>query len=289
MLANYPRAVLASTAPRHVFGGRAGLTDIRLLKPLPLHLFANPVGNPSSLAIRRDAVVKVGGFDERLLAGEASELKLRLAFLGDFAVLQRRTVIREYNPGLKEWARRRGEFLRALELGLNGVIERLRTGGDQRARELFPRAAGSLCFVDALRALDRNDPRDVETALREACRLCPELNSHPEEVEQRLTYLPLAHVPGERLRHLITAALLWPDPRCDTALYLRACALFAALWVGAGRHAVRLIAGWPLGASVRSLRRASPGLVRRARRERDVRSGRGSDEIDFDAVLEARA
>jgi glycosyl transferase family 2 len=289
MLARHPQAVLASTSPGHTTGGSARPRDAYLHEPLPTQFFANPVGYLPAVAIRRSALRAAGDFNEGLLVGEGWELWLRLGFQGVFCMLRRGTVIKQHNEGLKHWGRRRGDLLGAYELGLRWAIERLGASNGVGARELTAKAEGALHFATALRALDRKDGHTTGTALREACRLYPELSRQPEMVERRIGHLQRAHEPAEHLRHLATAASLWPDPQSDTALYLRARALLAALLLGRVQQATQLTAAWPLRPTPSFLRRTLPAFARSARGGVDAYVHRGRDRVDLDSALEMRS
>ena len=56
-------------------------------------LEAGRVGFLSCIAVRAEAIRQAGGFDERLGAIEDSDLFRRLATLGPFATVRRRTVL----------------------------------------------------------------------------------------------------------------------------------------------------------------------------------------------------
>jgi hypothetical protein len=263
-----PAAVLASTTPRHLMEGRASAADAVLLDPLPTHFFGNPVGHPSSVAVRRDAVLEVGGFDERLAAGEGAELWARLAFHGPFSLIRRRTIIKQRTAGsLLEQGRDRGGFLDAFDLTARMATRRLDRLPDRARRPLAARAQGALQFVVALRALDRGDVRAVIAALEEACRLLPQLCRDAESVDHRLSLVPHAGDPRERLRHLVTFASLWPEPRSETALFLRARAVLLALRLRRPREAARLLARWPLRTAIRPTLRALALLTPAGRRD----------------------
>ncbi len=283
VLERHPEAVLVSTSPRHVLGGAASPTNAYLLDPFPLYFFSNPVGYVPSVAARHDAVAAAGGFDERLTVGECEDLWMRLGLRGPFAMLQRRTMVKGYTRGLKEWGRLRGLFLSAHEFTYGRVIDELRTRPGRRARELVANGEGGLRFLAAMRALGSHDEVAAGRALREACRLLPQLSREAERVERRLGQLPLAHEPAERLYHLSTAAALWPDPDADTPLFLRLCAILTDLrhgWVGQAR---RQLAAGPVRPTLGFARRALPALIRRGRQVVDQRRYRLPD-LDADPV-----
>ena len=92
VLERNPEAVLASTCRGFSLAGRARPARARLVDPLPGVLVLNDVGFVSCVAVRRTALVAVGGFDEELWVAEDSDLWARLAAEGCFAYLRRRTV-----------------------------------------------------------------------------------------------------------------------------------------------------------------------------------------------------
>lgn len=284
VLARLPEAVLVSTSPRHVIGGKSKPRKAYLFDPLPTHFLGNPVGYPSSLAVRRDALLEVGGFDERLLVGEDSELLMRLALRGPFGMLQRRTIVRRHSLGVMHWGRRTGASLDAFEYRASRAIEELEALSGPRAHELTTQAKGAAAFVSALRALDKGDDQGVAIALAQACRLLPELSREPELVAERLGLLPRADQPSDHLRHLTTMVGAWPDPAADTALFLRLCGALVALRQRRARQARALLSGWPVRPTPGFLKRAIPPLVRRARRGVDAQLHRAGDSVDLDAV-----
>jgi hypothetical protein len=217
------RAVLVSTTPEHRAEGRAAPEDAVLLRPLPACLYGNPVGWPSSIAVRRDNLLAVGGFDERLPVGEGGELWARLAFRGPFALLQRRTIVKRRTAGslVEQW-RDSGAFLDAFETTARRGAEQLDSLTGSSAGRLRVRAAGAVEFVAALRALVRGDSGSLVAGLEEACRLLPQLSHDSESLDHRLGLLPYAwdpYVQGDRIASLASA---WPDPGSRTAAWLRA-------------------------------------------------------------------
>jgi Glycosyl transferase family 2 len=252
VLERRPDAVLVSTCPRSDVAGRDRAGDARLLDALPLLLVDNFVGTPSGIAARRDQLLAVGGFDEGMMVLEDGELWLRLATRGPFAFLQRRTIVRQHTRGsLVELGSRNGGYLHAMEQmarsGASHVIDVARSDRDA----LAARAAGKLRYWEALRALV-DDEDAARAALREACERLPELSSDPWFVDRRVK--TMATAPDQRLRCYAAAAALWPDPSCDTALFLRVQAALHALGLRRFRQAYSL---WPL--------RAAPGLLARQR------------------------
>ena len=287
VLARFPEAVLVTTTPRHVIGGRAKPSKAYLFDPLPL-LFANPVGYFSSVAARRDAVFAAGGFDERLQVGEDGELRVRMAFQGPFAMLKRRTIEKRHSHGLKQWGRRRGDYFDSFEVKARRVLEGLDGSLMRGARQLREQAEGALSFVAAMRALDRHDHRAAGAALSVACRLLPILSQEGELVYERMRFLPRAHEPAERLRHFLTAAAAWPEPASDTALFLRVCAIVTALRIARPGEAASQLAGWPVRATPGFLGRTLPGFLRLARRAAREYLHRVDDPADLEALPAGR-
>jgi hypothetical protein len=220
--ARRPSAVLVSTSPRHRAEGRAAPDDAVLLQALPACLYGNPVGWPSSIAVRRADLVAVGGFDEQLPVGEGGELWARLAFRGPFGLLQRRTIVKQRTPNsLVERWRDSGAFLDAFETTARRGAEQLDTLTGGAAERLRTCAAGALEFVAALRALVRRDEGSVVAGLDEACRLLPQLSGDAESLDHRLRLLPHAGNPRVQRYRITTLASVWPDRRSQTAASLR--------------------------------------------------------------------
>jgi glycosyl transferase family 2 len=252
MLERFPEAVLASTCPRFHTRERERVAQTRLVDALPTILVSNQVGYLPSIAIRRGALVAIGGFDERLVVGEDSDALVRLAFRGPFSVLSRRTMLRQHTRGsLSERGGRSGAFLEAWRLMSAGAARATVEAGS----ELAVRAAGGVHYAHALAALVRGDREAARAGLVEACRSWPELSRSPELVFKRIGLVVWER--PERLRVLAAAALLWPEPSSDTALFLRGQAMLLALRLGRPREALALLRGVPA--------RAAPGFLARRR------------------------
>ena len=266
-----PQALLASTCEGFITAGRMNAGDAVVSDPLPRLLAANFVGSPSCVATRRRALEAIGGFDEELEVAEDADAWLRLAVRGPFAFVRRRTaVLRQAADSLLLRGRREGLYLEAWERIAARMPAELRAA---RRHHLVDRARGSVHFAAALRALAEHDDPALRRELGAACRLFPELSGEPGLVSGRLRVnLPGSNVPFERLRHLATAAVAWPEPASDTATVLRLSAAGAALRLGRAATAVRLVAGLPPGAALSLGRRALPlarsALARRRSRRR---------------------
>jgi hypothetical protein len=232
ILDRHPTAVLAGTCPGFLAEGREEPERAMLVRPLPRLLIANDVGYISSVAVRRSAVASAGGFGEGLEPGEYTDFVTRLALLGPFAMLRRRTVVPRATQGsLIDRGRSSGRYLDVLCDISTRAAEATRGGPDGE------RAEGARRFFDALSALNAGREGEAAEALREACRRYPELSSEPVLVGRQV----INALPGERSETLAAIARLWPDQRSDTAGALRTYALAAAVRAGRGREATRLL------------------------------------------------
>jgi hypothetical protein len=254
MLEHHPEAVLACTTPRFRIEGRGRVADAELVDALPLLLVENWIGYPSGTAVRRDQLEAVGGFDERMTVMEDGELWLRLAARGPFSFLQRRTIVRQVTRGsLRDRGSRNGAYLSAMDQMARSAEAEVARLTRPDAAALAARTEGSCRYARALQALCRGDEEAARSALRDACRLLPELSREPWFVDRRLKLLS-GDREGRR-SHCTLAASLWPDPSCDTALFLRVQAALLALRLGRPREAFRAFPA-----------RAAPALFLRQRR-----------------------
>jgi hypothetical protein len=256
----HSRAVLASTCPGFVTAGGTDPREAVVLDPLPRLLAANFVGSPTCIAVRREALEAIGGFDEGLRVADDTGAWLRLALRGPFAFLRRRTVVlRRSSDSLLVRGRDEGWLLDDWERMAARMPGELEAAGRP---ELVGRASGGVHFAAALRALARGDAEGVGEELASACALFPELSSEPGLVSGRLRVsLPGSDVPRERLRQLATAARAWPEHASPTAVALRVQAVAAALRAREPTAAVRLAAGLHTRAALTFAARVVP-LVR---------------------------
>lgn len=273
MLERHPEAVLATTASNWTVAGRDPVERARLVDPLADMWLGNGGGPPSATAVRRAALVEVGGFRPETAGREDIDLWRRLALLGPFCVLARVTTDFGTGPGsFADRTRRSGECLAALERSTEGVLADIRARRPGDAERLLEEGEGLLRFVAALRALDRGDRAAVATELAAACRALPRLSEVPGLVSYHLrAQLPRSHERTERARHFADAARAWPDPGAPTALHLRLVAVGSALRTGRAGDAARLLAGWPRGTARRALRVAAGTALHRVRRRRSRR------------------
>jgi hypothetical protein len=267
VLERHPDAVLASTCPNFIVAGRAAPDEACVLdhRSAPLMELAR-VGHLSCVAVRREALVAVGGFDERMEAFEDIDLWMRLALRGSIATVRRRTIVAQATPGsLRHRARQNGHYLAAAELSATKLVAAAEQLHPQR-RGLLDEARGGLHLARAMRAVERNDAVAVRRELEEACRLT-RLSALPEVAESPIRrHLTGAQDPYERLRALKMVAELWPDDRADSARYMRGLAVVAALQARRPREAARLARSWPVDGTAGFVRRIGPVLHRRALR-----------------------
>jgi hypothetical protein len=217
------------------------------------------------MVVRRADLLDVGGFDERFRILEDSDMLLRLAARGPFALVRRRTIVHSVTHGsLIEGAARRGDYLDALDLMTRNTARAVDGLSRPDVSALRARALGGLHLVHALRALVGRDDAAVREELAQACRGLPELSTNPGLVAMYIRRV----VPGDTggdvsARHFATAARAWPDPSSDTAFALRCGALGRALRTGRARLAGRLLREWPVRHVPRFLLLRLPRLLAR--------------------------
>jgi hypothetical protein len=283
ILARHPAAVLASTCPEFIVAGREQPRDARILDSWErMFLEADTVGFVSGLAVRGEALISAGGFDERLRTAEDTDLLRRLRCLGPFATIRRRTIVRQTTSGsLTDRARRAGDYLNGYLLSAENLAAAAENLPEPERGEVSGQARCLIHLSKAMLALDRGNVKAVKVHTEEACRLFP-VSDFPGLVEPRTRcHLTRAHDPGERLRALNTLIELWPDRRSDTVRYLRAAAIGVCLRLGRPGEAGRLIAGWPRGESLGFARRVAPLVQRRLRRGWQERRHRARENAEF--------
>lgn len=269
-LERHPAAVLVCTSPGKLLGGRERPEDAALVDLLGALLLGASLGYVSATAVRRDALLEAGGFDEELPVGEDVDLWRRLAVLGPFSLLRRRTLVRRATPGgLQETGRRTGAYLWVAERSLGRLVTEIERRRGREGRRLVARARAYLCMLAALRAIDAREEGAARARLADACRLAPELSGAPYLLVSRIR--ASAYGRDSLLHRQERAAALWPDPACDTPRFLRACAAWNALRLGRFAQARRLLAGRPSLAHPGFVRRAVPLALRLARVYRQER------------------
>jgi hypothetical protein len=241
VLERRPEAVLVTTCFRFRPDGRDPPELAEVVDLLPGLLLGNPLGYVSCVAVRRSSLLAVGGFDESLPVWEDSDLWLRLATLGPFSVIRCRTLLHQPTTGgLKERGMRSGDYLRCMEASANRALSELENVDRTDVAALTDRARAKLSLLAALRALHGGADAEARARLRDACRFLPELSRNPSPIVGLLRH-------GARSREqavdtFAAAASLWPDPRSDTALYLRAWAAVGAVRALRWREGARLAA-----------------------------------------------
>lgn len=251
-----PDCVLVTTCPWYTERGRERPEAARVVNPLPRLFIWSEVGWPSCVTARRDALLRVGGFDERPDAGPETDLYLRLAIQGRFAYLRRRTVLREELPTSLGAARRRsGIHLRGRELSAQRILDELEESPSSDP-QLVAQARGNLDFALALQALERRDAKAFRSHVEDASRGLPELSTAPELVVARfLQQVPEAEERQGAVDVFAFAARRWPDQDCPTAVALRIFGARMALQSGRPRLARDLLRGTGVASIARALLR----------------------------------
>jgi hypothetical protein len=257
LLRRHPEAVAASTCPDFRTYGRDSLAESRVVDLLPGLTIGTHVGFISCVAARRSALCAMGGFDERLAVWEDSDLFLRLAMLGPFCVLARRTIVRRTSrDGLREQGIRSGRYLDAMELSARCAVRGL-AGLDRPDLPALRRSLRArVTLIRGLRAAIQGDHRRAGLMLGRACRLRPDFSTRPGLVLGTLRHGVSDN--NSLFRAAATTARAWPDTYSDTARFLALCA--AAL--AARRHRRREAAYW----LARSQLLTRPMLLVRTRR-----------------------
>jgi hypothetical protein len=258
LLERHGAAVLACTAPAYP-RPRTALGRTELVHAFPAILTRAIAGAPSAVAVRRSALELAGGFDESLpLGSEDTDLWRRLALLGPFALMRRRTVVREEGEdSLSARARRDGSALAGYERSVRRLQERLTVGGGEAAAPVR-----ALCrYLDALALLrpDRGEQQDaaLERALGEAVALLPALSTAPALIVGHVSQLPGADDAAVSLGYLRALADAWPEPGCSTAVLLRLHAVAAAMRAQGPRGARQTLSQTPAAAALALLTSAA--------------------------------
>jgi glycosyltransferase involved in cell wall biosynthesis len=241
VFARHPEALLTSTCPGFKIAGDEQPQDAQLIDPLPSELLSNGTGYISGVAVRRDALIEVGGLDERLEVAEDDDLWLRLAINGPFATVRRRTIVRRHTRGgLRDRGRRGGIYTEANTVSLRRVIADLvRRPGCADREDLLAYARGRLHVLAAVAALERGDLGAAREDLTQACALAPELERNPGLILGQLW--KSAHGRAELQRRVEDAAAAMPNPSCHSALFFRGYAAGSSAMRGRLWKAGRLV------------------------------------------------
>jgi len=269
MLNRAPEAVLATTCPDFIFGGAGSPRDAEL-RDLRGCVTAcgRLAGFISCVAVRREALAAIDGFDERLRAYEDDDLQIRLGMLGSFALLRRRTVVRlKPRDSLRDHGQRAGDYLLGAELSAENLLMAAERAPDGWRVELRRQAQGAVHLARAMTALEQGDGETtIATELAAAARLLPPCDQARLVANRIRVHLTRGSERESRLEAMRTVIRLWPDRRSDTVRYLRLLAVACALRLGRLREAMRLAGGWPWRGSHRALARIAPIIGQRTRR-----------------------
>jgi len=278
-LEHHSAAVLASTCPNFIVTGRERASQARLVDYRTGLIFeASQVGFVSGVAVQRNSVAEVGGFDERLAVMEDSDLWVRLATRGPFSVLRRRTIVHQETAGsLRDRGRRAGAYLIAAQLAAQNLATTAAQLPARHRDNIIEQAQAMERFAVAMQALDHDDAASVREHLEAACSALP-LGRMPVRVWKRVVqHLTRSHERAERLRAYTMLAELWPEASSDTARYMQALAIATALRSRRPIEASRLLASWPRGQTGQFVRRLAPQLGEAARRSHSDRRHRGRE------------
>ena len=170
----------------------------------------------SAVAVRREAVKAVGGFDEELRVVEDSDLWYRLSLEGPFVFDGAATVEADRHLiSLREEGRLAGLYPAAYERVADRFVQGVSETADRRpfaeTRRLTQAGRGAAAAARAMGALAADEPRRAEGELALAWRLFPELAERPDRFVRRLERShPRWHQPEERERLLAWLAGVWP-------------------------------------------------------------------------------
>ncbi len=228
VLARHPEAVLVSTCPGYRLRGAAPSESAQPIDLLPSLLLGSQIGYVPCVAVRREALLVAGSFDERLPVWEDIDLWLRLSILGPFCLLGHRTVECQTTAGgLKQRGISSGAYLEAIDRSARTAEEALLRIERPDIVELKAHARAEVRLVDGVRAIVSHDSEAARSALAEAYYLAPALSRKPGQTLNLLRHTTLG--PGDMLPAIVTTASLLPDRNSDTVRYLWAYAFVLAL------------------------------------------------------------
>lgn len=214
LLDTHPRAILAC-AEATALGGDALKRSAGLTDAAPAALLGGLLYT-SAVAVRRESVEAVGGFDEQLRVTEDSDMWCRLSLEGSFVLGAAATVQSGRQPvSLREEGRLAGLYPPAHERVARRFVERVSETAHRRSpvetRRLAQAGRGWSAAARAMGAVAAGDTHRAESELASACRLFPELAERPERLVRRLGRShPRWHEPVERERVLAWLAGVWP-------------------------------------------------------------------------------
>jgi glycosyltransferase involved in cell wall biosynthesis len=220
LLDSYPGAVLACTG-----GATRGADSLKRSAGVTYAAPAVLLGGllyTSAVAVRRDAIEAVGGFDESLRVTEDADLWCRLSLEGPFVLGRVPTLEAGEQPtSLREEGRLAGLYPAAHERVADRFVRRVSETASRRplaeSRRLARAGRGTAAAARAIGELVAGEPRRAEGELASAWRLFPELSEQPDLFVRRLERShPRWHEPEERERVLAWLAGIWPgvtEPR----------------------------------------------------------------------------
>jgi glycosyltransferase involved in cell wall biosynthesis len=279
VLERHPQAVLVSTCPSFHVAGSESPSDAREVDLLPDSVLRNCAGFVSCIAVRREPLQEIGGFDEELPVAEDNDLWLRLAMRGPFATVQRRTIVQQTTRGgLRERGRQTGAYVDAIDRYLTRAVGELAALPGRDTTRMVASARGVLAVNAAVRALIADDEDAARAALQDAHHVAPELSGNPGPVMQRA--LSSSTDRQTVSRRLAAIAALWPEQRSDTARFLRGYAAVLALRDRHLLRAGRLFVSPPSLLDPGFVRRSTPRVLRIVRRVLHESRNRGHEPAE---------
>ena len=261
MLARHPEAVAASTCPDFHIKRRDPVEVVRVVDLLPELTIGTRVGYLSCVAVRRSALLEIGGFNEELPVWEDSDLFLRLALRGPFCLLGRRTIVHRTTRGsLSERGIRSGQYLNAMEASARGAAEALDGLDRPDAPQVRDWLQAKITLVRGMRAVRDGRYDQARVMLAEACRLRDDLSHRPGLIVGHVRH---GLAGGQPLVDALSAtARAWPDVRSDTCRFLELATALLALRVGRLREAASHLRRASLAADPMLLVRTRRATVR---------------------------
>jgi Glycosyl transferase family 2 len=227
----YPDAVLVSTQRDYRFGtedpscARFGYLAEDLL------LSMAGVGFLSSVAVRRDVLVDVGGFGENMRHGEDNDLFLRLSLQGPFALMAGKTVVKGYSAdSLHEEGRSTGTDAQTLRISGQRILCELDGSDRPDAGKLRAAAEARIAIGMLVEGLvNGSSVPQLRAQAAEIRRLAPRLEARPVSIAWLLpSKIPGWDHPAHRVRTLISLLRSWPLKPKTGYLWLAAGALMVA-------------------------------------------------------------
>jgi glycosyltransferase involved in cell wall biosynthesis len=214
LVAAHPEAVLATTERDFRQGNEP--PEKATVEEL-IHLLLRGIGmigETSTVAVRRDAYLAVGGFDVGMRHGQDTDLFIRVALLGPVVRVAATTMQRRVlSDGLSTYAKRTGAYLDATRRSTTNLIELLERLGREDTSILRNLALAREARAEVFAAIEADaSPRQVRIHLAAMIRRRPEFLAHPEIV--------LFQLPGttyewrrlsRRVRVVSTLLRAWPS------------------------------------------------------------------------------